>query len=162
MRGHDSVVTVRTFGYADRWMPEGETKDQPSILLIDDEERVLTTVARGLRAAGMSVRTAIDGERGLAALAEEEPDAVILDVMMPAMDGFEVCRRIRGLSRTYVPVLLASALDPYEVWPRAVEVGAGRRAAEASEPPRDALARAQHGEAAALASCARGHGPRTR
>jgi DNA-binding response OmpR family regulator len=74
-------------------------------------------------AIGFDVRTALDGESALAAIESAEPDAVVLDVMMPGMDGFEVARHIRQNQKLYIPILLASALDPYELWPRGVAAG---------------------------------------
>ena len=78
------------------------------ILMIEDDASLASMVGEYLRgAAGMQVDAAHDAASGLAALARAKPDAVILDVMLPDLDGFEVCRRIRASSD--VPVLMLTA-----------------------------------------------------
>ncbi len=87
------------------------------LLLIDDDARLAAMVAEYLGASGYAVRHASDGEQGLAALAQEVPALVVLDWMMPGMDGLEVCRRIRMLpgAAARVPVLMLSAKgDPMD------------------------------------------------
>jgi DNA-binding response OmpR family regulator len=87
------------------------------LLLIDDDARLAAMVADYLGASGYAVRHASDGEQGLAVLAQDVPALVILDWMMPGMDGLEVCRRIRMLSgaAARVPVLMLSAKgDPMD------------------------------------------------
>ena len=77
------------------------------ILIIDDDLRLSAMVADYLGQAGYSVRKAATGGAGLAAIGDAAPDAVILDLMLPDMDGFEVCRRLRA--RSSVPVLMLTA-----------------------------------------------------
>jgi DNA-binding response OmpR family regulator len=77
------------------------------VLHIDDDARFAELVATYLSQNGMSVTHALDGGRGLATLEGGSFDAVLLDVMMPGMDGLEVCRRIRAKSN--VPVLMLTA-----------------------------------------------------
>jgi DNA-binding response OmpR family regulator len=77
------------------------------ILIIDDDTRLSAMVADYLKSAGYQVRAAPSGERGLQEIARKAPDAVILDVMLPDFDGFEVCRRIRA--STMLPVLMLTA-----------------------------------------------------
>ena len=78
------------------------------ILMIEDDASLASMVGEYLHAAaGMQVDTAHDAASGLAALSRVKPDAVILDVMLPDLDGFEVCRRIRAHSG--VPVLMLTA-----------------------------------------------------
>lgn len=80
------------------------------ILVVDDEPAVQASLGRLLRQAGYQVEGATDGRRGLAAIAEVAPDAVVLDVVMPGLDGLEVTRRLRDMGdRT--PVLLLTARD---------------------------------------------------
>ncbi len=76
--------------------------------MVDDEPTLLETVGYNLRKAGYEVRTASDGPSGLEAARRERPDLVILDLMLPGFDGFEVCRHLRRESA--VPVLMLSAL----------------------------------------------------
>jgi two-component system response regulator MtrA len=77
------------------------------LLLIEDDASIREIVSIGLKAAGFRVVTAIDGQQGLATARSGGFDAVILDVMLPSLDGFEVCREIRKFSR--VPVVMLTA-----------------------------------------------------
>jgi DNA-binding response OmpR family regulator len=77
------------------------------VLLIDDDTRMFELLAEYLGQNGITVSHAPDGGRGLAALEAHAFDAVLLDVMMPGMDGLEVCKRIRAKSR--IPVLMLTA-----------------------------------------------------
>ena len=77
------------------------------ILIIEDEEGIIHLLNLYLRDAGFSVVIARDGADGLALHSREHPDLVILDIMLPALDGFEVCRRIRAWSKT--PILMLTA-----------------------------------------------------
>jgi DNA-binding response OmpR family regulator len=77
------------------------------ILIIEDEEGIIHLLNLYLRDAGFNVVSARDGADGLALHARENPDLVILDIMLPALDGFEVCKRIRSWSRT--PILMLTA-----------------------------------------------------
>jgi DNA-binding response OmpR family regulator len=87
------------------------------LLLIDDDQRLAAMVGEYLRAQGMAVTHASDGAAGLAQLPHVKPDLVILDLMMPGIDGLEVCRRLRALaaplSRTPVLMLTAKG-DPMD------------------------------------------------
>jgi DNA-binding response OmpR family regulator len=80
---------------------------QPKILIIEDEEGIIHLLNLYLKDAGYSVVAARDGADGLALHAREQPALVILDIMLPAIDGFEVCRRIRAWSNT--PILMLTA-----------------------------------------------------
>ncbi|WP_181958007.1 response regulator transcription factor [Nonomuraea mesophila] len=77
------------------------------ILVVDDEPKIRMTLRGYLEADGFEVLEAPDGPLGLAAVAREQPDLVVLDVMLPGLDGFEVLRRIRATSQ--VPVILLTA-----------------------------------------------------
>jgi len=66
------------------------------ILVVDDEPAITDFIALGLHHEGYEVATAGDGHQGLRAVDEFKPDLVILDVMMPRLDGFELCRAIAG------------------------------------------------------------------
>ena len=81
-----------------------------TILVVDDEPAVRDALERALRTAGYVVRLAANGAEGLEAVADQHPDLVVLDVLMPVMDGFEACRRLREAGdRT--PVLMLTARD---------------------------------------------------
>jgi two-component system response regulator MtrA len=77
------------------------------ILLIEDDPSIREVVALGLRAVGFDVETADDGQAGLDRWRAEQPDLVLLDVMLPRLDGLEVCRAIRRESTTPVVMLTA-------------------------------------------------------
>ena len=77
------------------------------VLLIDDDQRLHELLESYLSTNGCSVAHAVDGARGLAALEQGAYDVVLLDVMMPGMDGLEVARRIRG--RSNVPIVMLTA-----------------------------------------------------
>ncbi|MGH2498704.1 MAG: winged helix-turn-helix domain-containing protein [Candidatus Limnocylindria bacterium] len=79
------------------------------LLVIDDEANLRHTLGYALRQEGHEVFTAEDGERGIEVFRESRPDAVILDLMLPRLDGFEVCRRLRRESD--VPILMLTARD---------------------------------------------------
>jgi len=66
------------------------------ILVVDDEKDVRDLVRRILARGGFEIITALDGKEGLAKVYSEAPDLMILDINMPVMDGWEVCRKIRG------------------------------------------------------------------
>lgn len=78
------------------------------ILLIDDEKLILDPLVRALEQQRFEVHTAMDGESGLEAALTLQPDLVVLDVMMPKMDGWEVCRELR--QKSGVPILMLTAL----------------------------------------------------
>jgi DNA-binding response OmpR family regulator len=77
------------------------------ILVIDDDRRLRDMLRTYLTGQGLQVETAGDARAGLTAVENLDPDAVVLDVMLPDLDGFEVCRRIRA--RSEVPVLMLTA-----------------------------------------------------
>ncbi len=79
------------------------------ILLVDDDPRLRELVGLALDRAGFAVVTAGDGQRALVHAARERPDLIVLDVGLPEIDGFEVCRRIRAGS--VVPILFLTARD---------------------------------------------------
>ncbi len=79
------------------------------ILVVDDEESILQFVSYNLRKEGYDVTTAADGDTALELAAETPLDLVVLDIMLPGTDGYEVCRRLRAAGDT--PVLFLSARD---------------------------------------------------
>ncbi|HET7767846.1 MAG TPA: response regulator transcription factor [Chloroflexota bacterium] len=80
------------------------------ILVVDDDAAVTSVLKRGLSYEGFAVETAASGAEGLALARERPPDLVILDVMMPGMDGYEVLRRLRAAD-PQLPVLMLTAKD---------------------------------------------------
>jgi DNA-binding response OmpR family regulator len=86
-------------------MPEGAAR----ILLVEDEQSVQTLLAYPLRKDGFEVVAAHDGREALDRFAEQRFDLVVLDIMLPKLDGIEVCRRLR--SRSQVPIIMLTAKD---------------------------------------------------
>lgn len=86
-----------------------QTDSAEKILAIDDDVILLKLIRRSLEPLGFSIHTATSGEEGLALFPQIAPDLVILDIMMPGMDGWEVCRRLRKVSA--VPIIFLTALD---------------------------------------------------
>ncbi|EFV14185.1 response regulator transcription factor [Segniliparus rugosus] len=80
------------------------------ILVVDDDRAVRDSLRRSLSFNGYSVRTAENGIEALSQILEDRPDAMVLDVMMPGLDGLEVCRRLRG-SGDDLPILVLTARD---------------------------------------------------
>lgn len=80
-----------------------------TILVVDDEPQILKAVSHRLEQEGYVVATAADGEEALTAYREQHPDMVVLDLMLPKVDGFEVCRMLRASSD--VPIMVLSAKD---------------------------------------------------
>jgi two-component system response regulator VicR len=82
-----------------------------NILVVEDEPTVRDAVARYLRREGFGVAMAGDGEEGLRLALEQRPDLVVLDLMLPGLDGLEVCRRLRATLQTPVVMLTAKSED---------------------------------------------------
>jgi diguanylate cyclase (GGDEF)-like protein len=97
-----------------------------SVLVVDDEPDKRTLLKIALQSAGYEVRTANDGEEGLAAVDSYQPDLIITDVMMPKLDGYELARRVRANPQTkFIPIIIQSAArgDAQDLR-RGAEVGA--------------------------------------
>jgi two-component system response regulator MprA len=93
------------------------------ILVVDDEPAVRDSLDRALRLEGYTVELAADGAEALDALGDDGPDAVVLDLMMPRVDGLEVCRRMRAAGdRT--PVLVLTARDGVSDRVKGLDAGA--------------------------------------
>lgn len=108
------------------------------ILVVDDDADLRVLIAFALKQAGYFVVEAGDGEAALARFADEEPALVILDVNLPKLDGFEVCRRLRQSSR--VPVLLLTVRSGEEDVVQGLDLGADDHLAKPFSP-RTLLAR---------------------
>ena len=85
----------------------GQNEPVPSLLLIEDDDAIRTALELSLTRQGHRVATAATGEDGLKLLREQRPDLIVLDVMLPGIDGFEVCRRIRRTDQ--LPIILLTA-----------------------------------------------------
>ena len=93
------------------------------LLVVEDERRLAQVVRKVLEEEGHTVDVAHDGEEGLAMAMDGTHDVVVLDVMLPGMDGFEVCKSLRA-NRVDTPVLLLTALDGVDDRVRGLDSGA--------------------------------------
>lgn len=96
--------------------------DRPKILVVDDETQILRVLRHAFPSTDYAVRTADDGESGLAVFDEWQPDVVITDLQMPVMNGLELCRRIRAASN--VPVIVLSVRKEESTIVEALDAGA--------------------------------------
>src|ERR1041385_4126088 len=83
--------------------------DSPTILLVDDEDAVQKLLTYPLEREGFRVVSARNGQEALDRFAESNPDLVVLDIMLPRVDGLEVCKRLRA--RSTVPIIMLTARD---------------------------------------------------
>jgi twitching motility two-component system response regulator PilG len=98
---------------------------QRKILIVEDEESLLKLESILLTTKGFHVQGVTTGTAALKAVTENPPDLVLLDIMLPEMDGFEVCRQIKNTPQTrHIPVILLTAKKSSEDMARGKEVGA--------------------------------------
>lgn len=98
---------------------------QKKILIVEDEESLLKLESILLTTKGFHVQGVTTGTAALKAVVENPPDLVLLDIMLPEMDGFEVCQQIKNNPRTsHIPVILLTAKKSPEDMARGKEVGA--------------------------------------
>ncbi len=93
-----------------------------TILVVDDDKKIVDLVSLYLKRDGYSVLTAYDGQEALDVAQRKQPDLIVLDRMLPGIDGIEVCRRIRRVSAT--PIILLTALGSEDDRIRGLEAGA--------------------------------------
>lgn len=95
------------------------------LLIVDDEERVCETLEMLLAPEGYQLAFATEGEQAIQKAEELQPDLILLDVMMPIMDGYEVCERLRDNHKVAdVPIIMLTALDDRDSRLRGIEIGA--------------------------------------
>lgn len=94
-----------------------------TILVVDDDEKITSMLRRGLAFEGYRVEVANDGSQGLRLMMEQEPQLMILDVMMPHLDGWEVCRRVRE-GGSDIPILMLTAKDEISDRVKGLDIGA--------------------------------------
>ena len=98
---------------------------QPKILVVEDEEALATLLQYNLEKAGYTVDLARDGEEALTQVSEQKPDLVVLDWMLPAVSGVEVCRRLRGQADTRnLPIVMLTARGEESDRIRGLDTGA--------------------------------------
>jgi excisionase family DNA binding protein len=107
--GHRRYRRADLDAFLERSGPGGKTKEGPLVLIVDDDPGLRGFVRASLELEGYTVREAASADEGLAALEEEPPDLILLDVMMPQVDGWEMLRRVQerhGVDA--IPVLMFS------------------------------------------------------
>ncbi len=87
----------------------GHRHARASVLVVDDEPTIAEVVSRYLQRAGYEVRTAAGGVAALEQVAERRPDLVVLDLMLPGLNGLEVMRRMRDVDRDRIAIILLTA-----------------------------------------------------
>jgi DNA-binding response OmpR family regulator len=93
---------------------------RPAVLLVDDDHTLLTVLARRLSREGYQVQTAASGQGALRSLQGGWPAILVVDLMMPGMDGFELCRRVKQIAD--LPIIVLSAVDASEAKVSALEL----------------------------------------
>jgi DNA-binding response OmpR family regulator len=93
-----------------------------TVLTVDDDNAITELLAMLLRTHGYEVLTANNGEEAIKFIKENNPHVVVLDLMMPGMDGWQVCKRVRAFSN--VPIVILSALDDPAMIASALDAGA--------------------------------------
>jgi CheY-like chemotaxis protein len=106
----------------------GETPaggSRPTILCIDDDRLVLGVCTSALEAHGYRVVMATHGHAGIAIAEKERPDLILLDIMLPGMDGFEVCKQLRtDPALRHTPIVLMTAMNEPDLEAKGAEAGA--------------------------------------
>jgi class 3 adenylate cyclase len=106
-------------------MSAGTTRSPGFVLVVDDEEQNRTLLRDPLEARGYEIAEAENGLQALQKVAERPPDVILLDLMMPKMDGFEVCRRLKkDLKTAHIPILMVTALSERKERLMGIEAGA--------------------------------------
>jgi len=106
------------------------------ILVVDDENQMVLMVQMRLEAAGYEVITAYDGEEGLEKAKNENPDVIILDIMMPKMDGYQVCSHLKSDEQyQQIPIIILSAKTQKSDIEKSLEAGADAHVTKPFDPP---------------------------
>ena len=105
---------------------------RPAVLLVDDDPTLLAVLSRRVRRAGYETRTASSGGEALKLLEQSWPALMIVDLMMPGMDGFELCRRVKQLAD--LPIVVLSAVDDADAKVSALELYAEDYVTKPFEP----------------------------
>ena len=107
------------------------------ILLADDEEDIKTVIKLYLESKGYDVVTSYDGLDTLDKVKAEKPDLILLDIMMPVINGFEVCKQLKADENTsHIPIVMLSAASHADSVEQAMEAGAVDYIMKPFEPPR--------------------------
>lgn len=107
------------------------------ILLADDEEDIKTVIKLYLESKGYDVVTSYDGLDTLDKVKAEKPDLILLDIMMPVINGFEVCKQLKADENTsHIPIVMLSAASHSDSVEQAIDAGAVDYIMKPFEPPR--------------------------
>ena len=110
--------------FGENAMSNAEDKSPAKVLVVDDNEQNLELIIAYLEEVECDVISATGGQEALDLIKADSPDLVLLDVMMPKMSGFEVCRRLKGDSTTeHIPVIMVTALTELGDIERAIDSG---------------------------------------
>lgn len=105
------------------------------ILIVEDEKELVELITFRLEGEGFHVLTAFDGVEALATVEKERPDLILLDILMPKMNGYEVCRRLKADERYRdIPIIYLTAKAQEEEMKAAIEMGADAYIAKPFEP----------------------------
>lgn len=108
---------------------------EKTILVVDDEPEIVQSVSRRLMASGYNVIVAMDGHQATTQAMKKEPDLIILDIGMPAGNGFEVAKRLRQDTRTCTkPIIILSARSSEEDYAQAMQEGVTKFMTKPFEP----------------------------
>ena len=123
-RGHSGNTQVQAWKMQVMTMPSINGRAQPAarLLVVEDEPNILELLSASLRYAGFDVLTATGGTEAVQAAQRHRPDLIVLDVMLPDMDGFDVVRRLRG-GGARIPVVFLTARDAMEDKVRGLTLG---------------------------------------
>lgn len=120
-------------------MPDGRA---PRVLVVDDDTFIAGIYVISLKTAGFAVSTAEDGESGLALTKTEAPDVILLDIVMPGIDGFETLKRLKADAATAgIPVIILTSLAQNEDIDRGLKLGAASYLKKTQTLPLEALAK---------------------
>jgi two-component system phosphate regulon response regulator PhoB/two-component system alkaline phosphatase synthesis response regulator PhoP len=116
--------------------PVGRQKS--SILIIEDEQLLYNLLKQKLQGVGINVEGAIDGETALEKIAEHAPDLILLDLLLPGIDGFEVLKRLKGNERfKHIPVIVISNLGETKDINSIIKLGASEYIIKAESSPQE-------------------------
>ena len=117
---------------------------QPKVLIVEDESSLLELYRLALQRAGFAVDTAADGAAGLQQIAKTRPDLVLLDILMPQVDGYQLLRRLkRDVATRDVPVVIFSNLSQKEEIEKGLKLGARDFIIKTSITPPELVAKVQ-------------------
>jgi DNA-binding response OmpR family regulator len=107
------------------------------VLVVEDDPEINELVGAYARLAGFGYRSALNGDAALTEVRRRRPDVIVLDLMLPDLDGFEICRRIKANAETRsVPVIILTALDSEQARAKGREVGADEYLTKPFDPDR--------------------------